>query len=668
MQFKSIRTKFLAFVLPVVLIGFLVFFGVSYKMSSGMLDENASTIGKGVGKQAALEVQRVFGMNEVQLEALARDDTMIHGDDAAKMAKLKDLKQATDVFSNIGLLGIDGIGFDVDGNEINRADRDYFKKAVERRKPVISEPVVSSITGKIVVVIAVPVMNGGVMTGVIAGTVGLSNFDETLASLATYKTGQLVVADESGLVIIHPNEQQQVGKLDLSKEVSSVKISPSLVTAFKEALDKDAPATAHYERESGEGMTGILVPVHLEGRRWVVMSEASDSEILASAHNLLMILAGLTVVMLLVISVIIFFISNNFAEGIKRVLRACELLNSGDLRETPKTITSEDEMGRLSDGFIQMRRTLNKLIKSIQSNAADVTASAEALTDASQQSAEASNHVAVSITEIAEGVEKQSDASRSVAEAAAAISNHAAEMAQRAEVVAEVTSDTVDRVKAGRSSIDDVVNYMQQIKTGAETVEIAITALGKSSEEISRSVDVIAGIAEQTNLLALNAAIEAARAGEHGRGFAVVAEEVRKLAEESGEFSKKISQTMQSIQGDMDRAMEAGKSGSADVARGLASVQTADGVFQSIFDAIQKLGDGVQGITAGIQQMESETQTVRAQVEEIQKVSAANADNAQNVSAATEQQSASMEEIAASTRNLSNLAEELAEETKKFKL
>ena len=209
---------------------------------------------------------------------------------------------------------------------------------------------------------------------------------------------------------------------------------------------------------------------------------------------------------------------------------------------------------------------------------------------------------------------------------------------------------------------------MHQIKTGSETIEGAITALGRSSEEISRSVDVIAGIAEQTNLLALNAAIEAARAGEHGRGFAVVAEEVRKLAEESGEFSKKISQTMQSIQGDMDRAMEAGKSGSADVARGLESVQTADGVFQSIYDAIQDLGDGVQGITAGIQQMEGETQTVRAQVEEIQKVSTANADNAQNVSAATEEQSASMEEIAASTRRLSNLAEELAEETKKFKL
>ena len=39
----------------------------------------------------------------------------------------------------------------------------------------------------------------------------------------------------------------------------------------------------------------------------------------------------------------------------------------------------------------------------------------------------------------------------------------------------------------------------------------------------------------KTNLLALNASIEAARAGEHGRGFAVVAEEVRKLAEQTGD-------------------------------------------------------------------------------------------------------------------------------------
>ena len=668
MQFKSIRTKFLASVLPVMLVGFLVFFGVSYKMASNMLVENADTIGKGVGKQAALEVQRIFETNEVHLEILSGNEAILHGDNAAKLVALQEVKQHTEVFSNVAYLGLDGIGLDADGNEIDRSDRDYFKKAVQTKKTVVSEPVISAISGKVVTVIGVPVIDNGSVVGVVAGTIGLSRFDDTLAKMVTYRTGQLVVMDESGLVIIHPNEPAQVGKLDFSKEVSSVKISMSLVDAFKSVIDKNEPALAHYERESGEGMTGSLVPIQLDGRRWVVMSEASDSEILEDAHTLLMVLAGLTVVIVLIISALIFFVSNNFAAGIQNVVRVCDILNSGDLRETPKTITSQDEMGQLSDGFIKMRHTLNTLIKRIQSNATELSTAAEGLTEASQQSAEASNHVAMSITEIAEGVERQSNASTSVANAAASISSHAAGMSKQAGEVEEVTNKTVERVQEGRRSIDEVVNYMEQIKTGSETVDAAISALGKSSEEISHSVEVIGSIAEQTNLLALNAAIEAARAGEHGRGFAVVAEEVRKLAEESGEFSKKISETMQSVQADMERAVEAGKRGNEYVGHGLESVRTADDVFQSIAESIQQLGDGVKGITSGIQQMENETQTVRAQIEEIQKVSTVNADSAQNVSAATEEQSASMQEIAAATRRLSNLADELAGETKKFKL
>ena len=668
MQFKSIRTKFLVSILPVMLIGFFVFFGVSYKMASNMLVEDADTIGKGVGKQAALEVQRLFDTNEAYLKIAAKSDAMVHGDREAKIRALQDVKQHTEVFSNLAYTDVNGIGFDSDGNDLDRSSRDYLPQVVQSGKTIVSEPVISDVTGKVVSVIAVPVIENGVVTGVVGGSIGLSRFDETLSKMATYRTGQIVVMDETGLVIIHPNEPAQVGKLDFSKEVSSVKISTNLVDAFKSVIDKDEPVLAHYERESGEEMTGSLVPIHLDGRRWVIMSEASDSEILADAHTLLMVLAGLTIVILLAISVIIFFISNSFAANVQKAVHVCEVINSGDLRETPKTITSQDELGQLSDGLVKMRHTLNTLIQRIQSNAAELSTSAEGLTDASQQSAEASNHVAVSITEIAEGVERQSEASSSVANATASISSHAEKMSKQVGTVAEVTNNTVERVREGRRSIDEVVKYMEQIKTGSETVDAAISALGKSSEEISHSVEVIGSIAEQTNLLALNAAIEAARAGEHGRGFAVVAEEVRKLAEESGEFSKKISETMQSVQADMERAIDAGKHGDEYVGHGLDSVRTADEVFQSIAESIQQLGDGVKDITAGIRKMEDETQTVRAQIEEIQKVSTANADGAQNVSAATEEQSASMQEIAASTRRLSGLADELADETKKFKL
>jgi len=85
-------------------------------------------------------------------------------------------------------------------------------------------------------------------------------------------------------------------------------------------------------------------------------------------------------------------------------------------------------------------------------------------------------------------------------------------------------------------SYEESKNIIQEIKT-----------LENNSLKIEKFVKSVNEISEQTNLLALNAAIEAARAGESGRGFAVVAEEVRKLANESGESSNNIQQIANEI-------------------------------------------------------------------------------------------------------------------------
>jgi hypothetical protein len=120
----------------------------------------------------------------------------------------------------------------------------------------------------------------------------------------------------------------------------------------------------------------------------------------------------------------------------------------------------------------------------------------------------------------------------------------------------EILRDTAAQLKEMSFQTDaasrEIAGAAGELAEALRTLSAQAAEAQKDVGAISDVADLIKQIAGQTNLLALNAAIEAARVGDQGRGFAVVAEEVRKLAQSTGDSVKDISQKLQSIIGAVD--------------------------------------------------------------------------------------------------------------------
>lgn len=571
------------------------------------------------------------------------------------------------IYENIGLSDLSGYTiYRADGKTISIADRDYFQAAL-KGETVISDALISKASGKLVFVIATPVLINGKVAAVVSGTLPTTTFNEFLNQLQKGKTGEAYLVNSQGLFLtpsrfaaelINEGRIQKMAELELKAENEGV----------KSALAGQG-INGTYKNYRGQVVFGEYRPIAITG--WALVVEQSQSEAFEKINRLGLYTLALLVLIGMAVLLVAVPVARMFARPISQITRAAKTivekdlsnlavemkaLAQGDLTRKlhfeyqPLDIRLNDEIGQMAatfnlmlEHFVEIGSSFDTMTTGLRGNIAKIQNSAMALQFSSShlalaanQAGEVTGQIATTVQTIAEStqtqslstaqtfdnVEKMSSLTGSIAdgavEQAAAVEKTAAlamqigfsmqEVSAGTQKVAQNSSETVASAGVGAKIVQENIQVMQDVHQKVNNCHQIIAEMSRHSNQIGSIIATIQEIASQTNLLSLNAAIEAARAGSSGKGFAVVADEVRRLADRTARAAKEVSLLISGIQNSAGQAMVSIEESVSGVNQGVAYAGHTNQALDKIVQSSQALLDQAKNSAQNAQQVEKAIQ------------------------------------------------------------
>lgn len=382
---------------------------------------------------------------------------------------------------------------------------------------------------------------------------------------------------------------------------------------------------------------------------------------------------------------------SNMVAYLREMSQVSEAIARGDLSVQVRPRSTRDT---LANAFMRMVEGLRVLVSNVRDSASQVSSGSNQVASASEDSAKLSVQASSSIDEVTSTMHEMSVnvqnmvkstqmQSSSVSETSSSIDEMVASIqrvADTAKVLLDISQRSREEVQAGIATMQKTTDGLNRINTSIHSSSEIIDVLGTRADDIGKIIEVIDDLAEQTNLLALNAAIEAARAGEHGLGFAVVAEEVRKLAEKSASSAREISELIQSIQKEARRAVDNMDKSSTIVNEGLALGGDLNGALKKISNVVtevykfaQEIGAATNEQSHGSSQIAKATSRLNELTHEINSAVEEQASGAQAVVMAMERMrelvqrfTSGSTELAASAEQMSKMSRVLIESMDRF--
>ena len=451
----------------------------------------------------------------------------------------------------------------------------WYREAIARGAPILTEPHRDEKTGESVVTLAVPVTslyNAKRTFGVFAGDIALAEFSAMAAQQRQGTDGFLFIVNDAGMILGAGNAagSPDARPVETDEMIDAILSGDAAHDAYfvrSEPLPYDLRAVTAVPR------AGILAPVKRFG-----------AEQLAFACLVMSVIGAL-----------LLKVRHDISKPIDTLEDISKLVVAGDLTVRAES-GDHNEIARVGRAMNNMIERERSLLLRLRSEGADLSQQSETLDSVSEAIEKYLARIGSECDALHDKM-RQTRVSLEKARAdAAAVAEGVTVVASASGMAKRAANDMETGVRAAREMEVAARESVLAMADGFASMDDAVMRMERGVREIGDIVRIISDIADQTDLLALNAAIEAARAGAAGSGFAVVADEVRRLAGQSREAVSCVKNVAGAVLEGIGSIARASRSGRALGESGLNRFEAMDAASEGACLAVSVAGERVDEV------------------------------------------------------------------------
>ncbi len=635
MFMKSIKTKILVTVLPIVTITILLlnFFNFNGMISSTEFALETSMTATRSSSLLAIETQ--FEGYRQMAKQLAGDPVLL-GEVTEGISYPEDIViylqylSGMHGYSDVNVISPEGIVLDT-GSDVS--GREYFTEVRDTLQTYISDPIINAASKEFQYVIATPQINSaGEFIGVLTINISAAEMSNLLSNVLVGEGSTAYIVDGDNNLIAHNDMFLAEEGI---KAIDQYENSDSISGLDEIYQDLEAGNSGFLSYTNGDSQKYAIYAPIAGISDWGLVIETNQSYFLSTLNTYILVFSIVGIAAILVIAIIIIILARRISTPIKLCAERLKKFSEGDVSSPIPKVTSKDEIKVLSTSMEHLSHNISTMIGDINMGLREMSEGNFNIGSAAEEyyvgDFESLKDYMVSliirmsstlsqISNSAElvniGSEQVAFGSQSLAQGATEQAASVQELSANIGEIANKVQQTAENTKNASIANERNKNELETSNKQMEDMISSMNAITLKSQEISKIIKTIDDIAFQTNILSLNAAVEAARAGSAGKGFAVVADEVRNLATKSAEAAKNtselIAQTIQAVQKGATTAEVAAMS----MSKIMDSAGELDMLVKEISQASEEQSVSLSQLNEGVQQISDVVQTNSATSEE----------------------------------------------------